>query len=87
MMTSLLGRVAGFSPAQIEGILDLYTLELFQDGYRPSTIAALRAARTVRRRKVTQDQDLLKKVERFSITEDEAKATTAAAKKQKNRRR
>ena len=76
MLANLIGKIAGFSPVQIEGMIDLYTLELYQEGYRPSVVAALRNARTKRRQKSTKDNKLLEKVEKFTVSDEEyGKAT------------
>ena len=84
ILTTLVGRATGFNAAQIDGMLDLYTLELFQSGYNPSAATSLREARKSRLNKVTQDRKLLEKVERFTAPETEFEKK-AKKKKKKGR--
>jgi hypothetical protein len=68
-ITMLFGRALNVPLPTIEGMLDLYLLELTQDRYKPEHVQQLRRQRAERRRKQSEDKSLLDKVARMSVTD------------------
>lgn len=86
MFVKILGDAVGLSAPALDGMLDIYMLELFQDGYRPSVVAALRSTRSKRKRKTLRDQALLEKVEKFTVSDEELSRAQKSAKRGPRRR-
>ena len=71
MWTMLFGRALNVPLQTIEGMLDLYLLELTQDRYKPEHVQHLRRQRAERRRKTQEDQAMLNKVARMSVSDED----------------
>jgi hypothetical protein len=72
MFSMLFGRALNVPLQTIEGMLDLYLLELTQDRYKPEHVQQLRRQRSERRRKQVEDKTLLEKVARMSAVDKDA---------------
>ena len=67
LIVVLFGNALGISSRQIEGMLDLYLLELTQERYRPDYLDQLRRQRKERLKKKQDDQTLLQKVGKLTV--------------------
>ena len=70
-MGRLVARGLDVPEAEVEAMLDLYTLELFQDFYRPQLIATLAALRKATAQRKKADLDILSKVDKFTVTDED----------------
>jgi hypothetical protein len=70
---------------KVEAMLDLYLLELSQDRYRPSIVAAARAARAARKRQKLADTKLLEKVDRMTVADEAVPSTPRARRRSRGR--
>ena len=84
--TRILGVGLNLPEERLDTLLDLYLLELSQDRYRPSIVMATRAARQARKNKALADHELLEKVNRLTVTDDDL-APISQKKKRPPRRR
>lgn len=71
LFANLIGNALGVERPRIESMIEFYLLELSQDRYRPSVVAALRGVRKARKVKVQQDQALLAKLDKFTVPDED----------------
>lgn len=71
LFARILGEGLRLNPEKVETLLDLYMLELSQDRYRPSLVAATREARRSRKQQMISDSKLLDMVSKLSAGEPE----------------
>jgi hypothetical protein len=67
LFARLIGDGLGIDEELVGNRLDLYLLELSQDRYRPSIVAAGRAARKARKQQAAADQTLLDKIGKYTV--------------------
>lgn len=77
LFARLIGQGLGLDEEHVEGMIDLYLLELSQDRYRPKLVQALREARSARQQKAATDEHLLKRVQSMDVGEAELEAIGA----------
>jgi hypothetical protein len=56
---------------QIEGMMELYLLELSQDRYRPQMLKGMRNVRKARRQKERQDSALLDRLNQMTVPDED----------------
>ena len=67
----MFGSALGVPLHKIEGMLDLYLLELTQDRYKPDYVNHLRRQQAERLRKKRDDQTLMQKVSKLTVKDSD----------------
>jgi hypothetical protein len=85
LLSRLVAAGLNLPEEKVEAMLDLYLLELSQDRYRPSIVAAARAARAARKRQKLADTKLLEKVDRMTVADEAVPSTPRARRRSRGR--
>lgn len=70
LFAKLLARGFGIPAKEVERQIDLFTLELYQDLYRPSVIETLRELQQMRKKRVMADAALLQRVDALTVADE-----------------
>ena len=71
LFASVMGAAQSVPAEAVEGMLNLYQMELYQDRYHPMMVAVMREVKKRKRSDKNKDQEILQRVDKMTVPDDQ----------------